>query len=122
MTRVYQLATGGRGLATLAGGAGDRIARAWRRYWQRRAKRATVQLLYSLDDRTLRDIGLSRCEITSVVYGRAGGGKRRDAGGLGAPAFPPLLAPILWRPLFRQTTPKPPLSPPPPPHHLTTPP
>jgi len=72
MTRVYQVATGGRGLATLAGGAGDRIARAWRRYWQRRAKRATVDLLHSLDDRTLRDIGLSRCEITSVVYGRPG--------------------------------------------------
>jgi len=72
MTRVYQAATGGRGLTTLAGGAGDRIAGAWRRYWQRRAKRATVELLHSLDDRTLRDIGLSRCEITSVVYGRAG--------------------------------------------------
>ena len=72
MTRAYQLATGGRGLVTLAGGAGDRIARAWRGYWQRRAKQATVELLYSLDDRTLRDIGLSRCEITSVVYGRAG--------------------------------------------------
>ena len=72
MTRVYQVATGGRGLATLAGGAGDRIARVWRRYWQRRAKRATVDLLHSLDDRTLRDIGLSRCEITSVVYGRPG--------------------------------------------------
>jgi uncharacterized protein YjiS (DUF1127 family) len=72
MTRAYQMATGGRSLATLAGGAGDRIAGAWRRYWQRRAKRATVELLHALDDRTLRDIGLSRCEITSVVYGRAG--------------------------------------------------
>jgi uncharacterized protein YjiS (DUF1127 family) len=72
MTRAYQVATGGRSLATLAGGAGDKIAGAWRRYWQRRAKRATVELLHSLDDRTLRDIGLSRCEITSVVYGRAG--------------------------------------------------
>jgi uncharacterized protein YjiS (DUF1127 family) len=76
MTRAYQVATqvasGGRSLATLAGGTGDRIARAWRRYWQRQAKRATVELLQSLDDRTLRDIGLARCEITSVVYGRAG--------------------------------------------------
>jgi uncharacterized protein YjiS (DUF1127 family) len=72
MTRAYQLATGGRGLATLAAGASDRVARVWHRYWQGRAKRATVALLHSLDDRTLRDIGLSRCEITSVVYGRAG--------------------------------------------------
>jgi len=72
MTRAYQVAVAGRGLATLTVGAADRIARAWRGYWQHRAKRATVELLHSLDDRTLRDIGVSRCEITSVVYGRAG--------------------------------------------------
>jgi uncharacterized protein YjiS (DUF1127 family) len=59
-------------MATLTAGAADRIARAWRRYWQHRAKRATVELLHSLDDRTLHDIGLSRCEIASLVYGRAG--------------------------------------------------
>jgi len=69
MTRAYQIATGGRGLATLAAGAGDRIAKIWHRYWEGRAKRATVELLHSLDDRTLRDIGVCRCEISSLVYG-----------------------------------------------------
>jgi uncharacterized protein YjiS (DUF1127 family) len=66
MTRAYQLAAGGRGLATLAG---ERVARVWHRYWQGRAKRATVALLQSLDDRTLHDIGVSRGEISSLVYG-----------------------------------------------------
>jgi len=49
-----------------------RIAKAWRAYWQRRARLATVHLLHSLDDRTLHDIGVARSEITSVVYGRRG--------------------------------------------------
>ena len=42
---------------------------AWRRYWVRRAQRATVVILRSLDDRTLRDIGISPSEIESCVYG-----------------------------------------------------
>ena len=82
MTRVYQAATGGgRGLAALAGGAGDRIAGAWRRYWQRRAKRATVELLHSLDDRTLRDIGIDPSEITSYAYGDPDHRRRRCEAG-----------------------------------------
>jgi uncharacterized protein YjiS (DUF1127 family) len=72
MTRAIEVATGGRGLAALAAGAGDWIAGAWRRYWQRRARRATVELLSALDDRTLHDIGVSRSEISSLVYGRPG--------------------------------------------------
>jgi uncharacterized protein YjiS (DUF1127 family) len=43
--------------------------RGWHAYWQRRTRRATLLLLASLDERTLRDIGLSPSEITSVVYG-----------------------------------------------------
>jgi uncharacterized protein YjiS (DUF1127 family) len=43
--------------------------RAWRFYWERRAQRATVLILSSLDERTLRDIGLARSEIESCVYG-----------------------------------------------------
>ena len=43
--------------------------RGWHAYWQRRTRRATLILLASLDERTLRDIGLSPSEITSVVYG-----------------------------------------------------
>jgi uncharacterized protein YjiS (DUF1127 family) len=38
--------------------------------WQ--AKRATIALLYELDERTLKDIGLDRSEIVSVVLGTEG--------------------------------------------------
>jgi uncharacterized protein YjiS (DUF1127 family) len=46
-------------------GAG--LQRAWRNYWRRRAARATLVILHSLDDRTLKDIGMDRSEIESVV-------------------------------------------------------
>ena len=72
MTRAYPISTGDRGTTTLATRAGSRIAKAWRAYWHRRAKRVTVELLQSLDDRTLRDIGVGRNEIGSLVYGRRG--------------------------------------------------
>jgi uncharacterized protein YjiS (DUF1127 family) len=50
-----------------------RMARhAWSTYWDWYARRATVRILRSLDGRTLRDIGLTRTEIESVVYGRPG--------------------------------------------------
>ena len=39
----------------------------WRAYWAHRARRASIVLLSSLDDRTLADIGLARTEIESVV-------------------------------------------------------
>ena len=65
MTRAHPISTADRDTATLAARAGSRIAKAWRAYWQRRAQRATVELLHSLDDRTLRDIGVGRSEIPS---------------------------------------------------------
>ena len=43
--------------------------RAWRLYWERQARRSTMMLLHSLDDRTLADIGFQRSEIYSAVYG-----------------------------------------------------
>jgi uncharacterized protein YjiS (DUF1127 family) len=43
----------------------------WRNYWRRRVERATVFMLQSLDDRTLKDIAVNRSEIKSVVYGSA---------------------------------------------------
>ena len=46
--------------------------RAWTAYWQRRAASATVAILHSLDDRAMKDIGLDRSEIESVVYGDCG--------------------------------------------------
>jgi uncharacterized protein YjiS (DUF1127 family) len=39
----------------------------WRAYWAHRARRASIVLLSSLEDRTLADIGLTRSEIESVV-------------------------------------------------------
>ena len=41
----------------------------WAAYWRRRAQRTTVLMLEALDDQTLRDIGLGRSEIGSLVYG-----------------------------------------------------
>jgi len=49
--------------------AADFLGRAWRAYWEYRARHAAVLLLRSLDERTLRDIGVTRGEIESVVYG-----------------------------------------------------
>jgi uncharacterized protein YjiS (DUF1127 family) len=46
-----------------------RSRRLWRTYWNRRARRATVLMLEALDDRSLKDIGLSRSEIRPVVLG-----------------------------------------------------
>jgi uncharacterized protein YjiS (DUF1127 family) len=43
----------------------------WRAYWERRARKASIMLLSSLDNRTLDDIGLDRSEIQSFVYDRS---------------------------------------------------
>ena len=51
------------------------IRKAWRAYWDWRARRVTVMLLSSLDPRTLRDIGVSPSEIEGLV--RCGGSHRR---------------------------------------------
>lgn len=52
---------------------GRRLRRLWAGYWERRARRATMALLSALDDTTLKDLGLHRSEIGSLVYG-----SRRD--------------------------------------------
>jgi uncharacterized protein YjiS (DUF1127 family) len=56
-------------LAGATQGIGNHIERAWAAYWSARARRATVLMLQSLDGRTLKDIGIDRSEIESVVYG-----------------------------------------------------
>jgi uncharacterized protein YjiS (DUF1127 family) len=49
----------------------DAVKGAWVGYWTHRAERATVFILHKLDDRTLKDIGMDRSEIESLVYARA---------------------------------------------------
>lgn len=48
------------------------LERAWQWYRARQVERTTIHALGSLDDRTLKDIGLDRSEIESVVYGGLG--------------------------------------------------
>jgi uncharacterized protein YjiS (DUF1127 family) len=48
------------------------LSRVWAAYQTRRSKRATLRILRELDDATLRDIGLSRSEVESLVYGTPG--------------------------------------------------
>ncbi len=49
----------------------------WVEYWRRKAERDTVLVLRSLDDRTLKDIGIDRSEIESVVYAARTAAKER---------------------------------------------
>jgi uncharacterized protein YjiS (DUF1127 family) len=62
-----------------AGGLAPLVRRAWRAYWAWRARRVTVMLLQSLDDRTLHDIGISPSEIESLVHCPIGRRRRYDA-------------------------------------------
>ena len=63
-------------LAAATDGVSRLVRRAWHAYWDWRAKRMTVHILRSLDERTLKDIGISQGEICSVVYGAAGARRR----------------------------------------------
>lgn len=64
-------------IAASTGGILEPVGRAWRAYWDWRARRMTAHILRSLDERTLRDIGIGAGEIDSVVYGRSGDRKCR---------------------------------------------
>ena len=62
---------------TTWGWSGSRLAsamsHAWERFRSRRRLAATARILEGLDDRTLKDIGIDRGEISSVVATRCGG-------------------------------------------------
>ena len=49
---------------------------AWKRYRQRRKTRAICDALYVLDDRTLRDLGFHRSEISSLAAEATGEAER----------------------------------------------
>ncbi len=76
MMRAQFVSTPNRGSSSLAARGVRIVAQAWHAFRARRARHATAEILGSLDDRTLRDIGISRGEITSVVFGRRGDRKR----------------------------------------------
>ena len=76
MTHHHPITTAESSAGLYSTGMAARIAKAWHAYWRRRAQLTTIHLLHTLDDRTLHDIGVSRSEITSLVYGRHGERKR----------------------------------------------
>jgi uncharacterized protein YjiS (DUF1127 family) len=69
--------TANRSRTTLRTRAAAALRRGWRTYWERRARRATLLILHALDERTLRDIGISPSEIHSCVYSNSRDRRRR---------------------------------------------
>jgi uncharacterized protein YjiS (DUF1127 family) len=55
---------------------GAAFSTAWRRYWAWRATRAAVVALHALNAHELKDMGIDRSEIESVVYGGTPGRHR----------------------------------------------
>jgi uncharacterized protein YjiS (DUF1127 family) len=77
-------------LAALAHDLAARVRDLWRAYWDYQARRTTVLILEALDDRVLKDIGLSRSQILSAAFQQerlgtptlATGGSREPSGGI----------------------------------------
>ena len=58
-------------------GASGWLARQWSRFCAWQARRLTLRLLRSLDDITLRDLGITPNEIESLVYNNGDGRPHR---------------------------------------------
>ena len=58
---------------------GSLVRRAWRAYWDWRARQVTIVLLQSLDPRMLHDIGIAPSEIEGLVRNGGDGRRRYDA-------------------------------------------
>jgi uncharacterized protein YjiS (DUF1127 family) len=54
-------------------------------YSKRRKKRRALAELKSVDSRTLKDMGIDRSEVTSLVYGNPDGRRRGCAENIAAP-------------------------------------
>ena len=61
--------TSGGVVAALAQDVAVRARGLWDAYWDYQARRATVLMLEKLDDRILKDIGLTRSQIWPAVLG-----------------------------------------------------
>jgi uncharacterized protein YjiS (DUF1127 family) len=59
-----------RALSVLARDLATRARGLWRAYWDYQSRRPTVLMLAALDDRVLKDLGLTRSEIWPAVHGR----------------------------------------------------
>ena len=77
MSGTQALCTASPAHAGTAHGTAQFVTGLWRAYWERRARKASVFLLRSLDNRTLDDIGLHRSEIESLVYDKSKDRRRR---------------------------------------------
>ncbi len=55
-----------------------RLAALWRRFREAREKRRAVREMRNLDNRTLKDIGINRSEILSIVHGDRKHKRRRQ--------------------------------------------
>jgi len=77
MTSVHVIERHQRRRSNLGLAFKKRLVGAWRAYWEWQRRRTTVRILAALDERTLKDIGISPSEITSYAYGDPDQRRRR---------------------------------------------